>query len=108
MTTERDEGMQLGKILAQGDEHSRVLAAMFGQVDKLRSELSETAGVAKEALRLATETNIQITTNIAPHVDDYKNLKAKGLGVLGFIALLGGGVATVGTTVVRMIWPGHP
>lgn len=93
MTGEREQGMQFGKILAQGDEHGRQLTAMFNKMDKLQSELSETAGVAKEALRLATETNVQIKTNIAPHVDDYRNLKAKGLGVLGVIALMGGGAA---------------
>lgn len=106
MTGEREQGMQLGKILAQGDEHGRQLDALFRAVDNIRKEQAETSGVAKEALRLATETNVHIKTNIAPHVDDYRNLKAKGLGVLGVIAIMGGGVAT-GAAKLWTLLAGH-
>lgn len=104
---EREQGIQLGKILAQGDEQDRKITAVFALLDKIRQEQSETAGIAKEALRLSTETSVFIKTNIVPHVDDYRNLKAKGLGVLGLFGVMGGGTALGIGKLVALIWPVH-
>lgn len=105
-TDEREQGIQLGKILAQGDEQDRKITAVFVLLDKIRQEQAETSGIAKEALRLSTETSVYLKANITPHVEDYRNLKAKGLGVLGVIAIMGGGAATVAGKVWVAFW-GH-
>lgn len=105
MTGEREQGMQLGRIVAQGDEHTRQLTALFRVVDDIRREQSETSGVAKEALRLATSTALELQKEVVPHIEDYKGLKAKGFGVLGVIAILGGGAATIIARVWGNFWP---
>lgn len=90
----RETDRLLGQLVADGAEHKRQLSACFQKLDALSRDLSEHSGVAKEALRLASEIAAEIKADITPTIDDYKSLKAKGAGVLAFIALLGAGLAT--------------
>ena len=85
--------MMLGRIANQNDEHTRQLSALFHQLDGLKREHAEIAGVAKEAIRQSAETSRVIREEIRPYIDDFRNLKAKGAGVLAVIAVLGGGAA---------------
>jgi len=94
--------MMLGRIANQNDEHARQLTALFNQLDGLKREHIEIAGVAKEAIRQSTETTRILREEIRPHIDDYRSLKAKGIGVLGVVALMGSAAGVV----LDKLWKG--
>lgn len=95
MSEDRETDRLLGQLLADGKEHARQLEALFRRFDGMLEKQTESFGVAKEALRVANEVAKELKEEIHPTVADYKALKAKGAGVLGAVAVLGGGVATV-------------
>jgi len=94
--------MMLGRIANQNDEHARQLNALFAQLDALKREHIEIAGVAKEAIRQSIETTRVLREEIKPVTDDFRNLKAKGVGVLGVVAIMG----SVAGVVLDKIWKG--
>jgi len=101
--TEADDNLQrsLGRIMAQNDEHARQLTALFVQLDAMKRDIAETSGLAKEAIRQGVENARVIHSEIQPITDDYKNLKAKGYGVLSVVALIGGGAAIALEAIIK-------
>ena len=92
---DRETDRLLGQLVAQGDELARQMEAAFRKLDAITTQYHEINGVAGKALDLSMQTSLLIKQEIQPVLTDYKNLKAKGAGVLGAVAVLGGGVATV-------------
>jgi len=92
---ERETDRLLGQLVAQGDELSRQMEAVFRKLDSITEQHHKINGIADKALDLSMQTSILIKQEIQPVLSDYKSLKAKGAGVLGGVAILGGGVATV-------------
>lgn len=86
---------QLGILIGTEKENSRQLDAIWKKLDAISKEQQETNGLSKEALRLATENERRMHEDIKPAVDDYKTLKAKGLGALAMAGMIGGGLSTV-------------
>lgn len=82
---------RLGKLEASTDEVLRQMRALFVKIDAQRKDIHEVGGIAKEAVRQATENRDKIRDEIKPTVDDYKKLKNQGMGVIVFVGLLASG-----------------
>jgi len=98
---QREMDRLLGRLVTQGEEHQRQLSAAFKKMDEIQKTNNELAGVSREALRLASENYTVIRQELKPAVERWGRLEAKGAGVLGIVALLGGGAATF----FAKIWP---
>jgi len=101
--TDADDNLQrsLGRIMSQNEEHARQLSALFVQMDSLKRENAEIAGIAKEAIRQGIENARMVRDEIKPVTDDYKNMKAKGYGVLSVVAIIGGGAAIALEAIIK-------
>lgn len=86
---------QLGELIGAERENSRQLDAIWKKLDAISREQQETNGLAKEALRMASENERNMREEIKPAVDDYKTLKAKGMGALAMAGLISSGVWTL-------------
>ncbi|MEK9751593.1 MAG: hypothetical protein VW338_00055 [Rhodospirillaceae bacterium] len=100
----RETDRLLGRLVSQAEEQQRQMAAAFRKLDDIAKANNELAGIAKEALRLANANYATIQQDLRPAVERWGRLEAKGAGVLGVVALLGGGAATV----IAKVWPWGP
>lgn len=88
----------LGRIEASTIEAERQRTALFKKMDEFARLQSETNGVAKEALARVAK--------MEPHVEEFKNMRQRGLGIIMFI---GGCGAVGGATIMQAFkaWWGH-
>lgn len=94
---------RLGKLEASTDEVLRQLRALFAKLDQQRKDMHEIGGVAKEAVRQATQNKEAIEKDLRPTIDDYKALKNRGLGVIAIIGLLASGAGVIATKLFDKI-----
>lgn len=96
----------LGRILAQLEEHTRQLKALFDKLDVIRQRGDETAGVAKEAYRLATEHHREIHEKIWPALDKYEAARNRVLGATTVAGAVSALVAAI-VSAAAAYWGSH-
>lgn len=93
----------LGKLIAKAEEAERQRSAMFGRIDDLRKEMSETKGVSNEAMRRIAMMEQKVQEDIKPTVEDYKALKNRGLGMIAMVGLMGAAIGASSHKIAEFI-----
>ena len=81
----------IGSLRTQAAETTRKQEATFRKLDKISEQVSELTGQIRLVVEQVSEIKKELDEEIRPPVQDYKSLKAKGLGVLAFVAILASG-----------------
>lgn len=90
-----DISSELGSLKAQVSEAARQRDAQFRKLDKISDQLVKLSGQIELIAGQTSAIKKELDEDIKPAVAEFKNLKAKGLGVIGLIALLASGVGTM-------------
>lgn len=92
MTGDIDEiSAALGSLKAQVTEGNRQREAQFKKLDTISTQLIEVIGQVRLVADQVTTLKMEIETDIKPAVSDFKSMKAKGVGVLAFVAFMASG-----------------
>lgn len=98
--------LTLGKLLNGQEEAVRRLDGVFRNIDEIKSAMSEVKGSVATVTAGHTSLKTDVETNIKPHIEDYKNNKQRGLGLMAGVGL-GGGAGGAGLfAVLSKLWSG--
>jgi predicted nucleic acid-binding Zn-ribbon protein len=89
----------IGKLEAENTESQRQRDAMFKKLDRISDDITKLRGAVEMLAKEHADTATKVNDQIMPTVTEFQNLKQRGLGVIGFIALLGGGL---GASILSM------
>ena len=81
----------LGALQAEVQENQRQHHASFKKLDAIEEKINKLAGAIELIALEQRNIKKEIDDDIKPAVQDFKNLKNKGLGIIAFIGLMGSG-----------------
>lgn len=90
--------LTLGKLLNGQEEAVRKQEAIFRNIDEIKGSMSEIKGSVATVTSGHNSLKFEVDENIKPHIEDYKNSKQRGIGILAGVGIGGGASgATIAT-----------
>lgn len=87
-----DTSLLLGELKSELREAARQRDAMFRKLDVLQTQLSELAGALKLVAEKGMGLEKVINEELKPQIENFKELKNRGYGVIAVIGLISAGL----------------
>lgn len=98
--------LTLGKLLNGQEEAVRKQEAIFRNIDEIRGSMSEIKGAVSTVTVSHNALKAEVDNSIKPHIDDYKNNKQRGLGLIAGVGIGGGAGGATLATYLSKWWSG--
>ena len=95
----------LGELVASVRSLVSQTRDQWGGIEELKAELNETNTLNRALARDVASLGAQVE-KMAPHVEDYRRMKQRGITVIAMIGFLGGGLGVIGTKSSEIFWWG--
>lgn len=100
-----DISVVIGRLEAENNEAQRQRDAMFKKLDRISDDITKLRGAVEMLAKDHASTAKKVHEDIMPTINEVRNLKQRGMGIIAFIGLVGSGIGATLITAYQK-WTG--